>query len=77
MAAISGVLPYIQIGLSVLLVASVLLQQTGASMGGAFGGDNFSASYHTRRGFERTLFYATMVLGVLLALSSFVALVLQ
>ena len=33
-----GILPYIQIGLSVLLVVSVLLQQTGASIGGAFGG---------------------------------------
>ena len=74
---IAGVLPYIQIVLSVLLIISVLLQQTGASMGGAFGGDNFSATYHTRRGAEKTLFYATIVLGVLLAVSSFAAIVLQ
>ena len=74
---ISGVLPYIQVVLSVLLILCILLQQTGASMGGAFGGDNFSAAYHTRRGTEKTLFYATMVLGILLAVSSFVALVLH
>lgn len=74
---VGGILPYIQIVLSVLLIASVLLQQTGASMGGAFGGDNFTAGYHTRRGFERTLFYATIVLGVLFALSAFIALLLR
>lgn len=75
--AIAGVLPYIQIVLSVLLIICVLLQQTGASMGGAFGGDNFSAGYHTRRGAERTLFYATIILGILLAASSVVVLVLH
>ena len=74
---IAGVLPYIQIVLSVLLIISVLLQQTGASLGGAFGGDNFSAAYHTRRGLERTLFYSTIVLGILLAVSAFAALVLH
>jgi len=74
---ISGVLPYIQIVLSVVLIVCILLQQTGASMGGAFGGDNFSAGYHTRRGSEKVLFYATIVIGVLLAVSSFVTLLLQ
>ncbi|MDO8548411.1 MAG: preprotein translocase subunit SecG [bacterium] len=71
---LAGVLPYIQIVLSVLLIICILLQQTGASMGGAFGGDNFSAAYHTRRGSEKFLFYATIALGALFALSSFVAL---
>ncbi len=74
---IHGILPYIQVVLSVLLIVSVLLQQTGASMGGAFGGDNFSAAYHTRRGAEKYLFFATIVIGVLLAASSFTALFLQ
>ncbi|MBC7836563.1 preprotein translocase subunit SecG [Acetobacteraceae bacterium] len=74
---IAGILPYIQVVLSVLVVGCVLLQQTGASIGGAFGGDNFSAGYHTRRGSEKYLFYATIALGALLALSSFLALVIQ
>ncbi len=73
---LGGVLPYIQIVLSVLLVVCILLQQTGASMGGAFGGDNFSAAYHTRRGSEKFLFRATIVIGILFALSAFVALVI-
>ena len=74
---IAGVLPYIQIVLSVLLVICVLLQQTGASLGGAFGGDNFSAGYHTRRGLEKYLFYASIVIAVLFGATSFVALLLQ
>ncbi len=73
---LGGVLPYIQIVLSVLLVICVLLQRTGASMGGAFGGDNFSAAYHTRRGSEKFLFQATIVIGILFALSALVALVI-
>ena len=71
---IAGMLPYIEVVLSVLLVISVLLQQTGASLGGAFGGDNFSAAYHTRRGSEKWLFWATIVLGVLFAGTAFVSL---
>jgi protein translocase SecG subunit len=70
------VLPYVEIGLSVLIIAAVLLQQSGASMGGSLGGDNFSAAFHTRRGAERVLFYATIVLGVLFALTAIAALVL-
>ncbi len=69
---ISAVLPYVQIALSVLLVVAILLQRTGASLGGAFGADNFSSGFHTRRGFEKTLFQATIVLGILFALSALV-----
>lgn len=65
-----GMLPYIQIVLAVIVVACVLLQQTGASLGGAFGGDNFSAGYHTRRGSEKYLFWATIVAGTLFALTA-------
>jgi preprotein translocase subunit SecG len=75
--AIAGVLPYIQIVLSVVLVICILLQQTGAGLGGAFGGDNFSAGYHTRRGAEKYLFYTTMVVAVLFGVTSFIALLLQ
>lgn len=73
---VAGILPYIQVLLSVLLVACILLQQTGASLGGAFGGDNFSATYHTRRGAERILFYATIVIAILFVGSAFLALIL-
>ena len=64
------VLPYIQIILSILLIAAILLQQRGSSLGGAFGGDNFSASFHKRRGSELFLFRASIVLAVLFALAA-------
>ncbi|HUD02917.1 MAG TPA: preprotein translocase subunit SecG [Candidatus Paceibacterota bacterium] len=71
------ILPVVQIVLSVLLIGCILLQQTGASLGGAFGGDNFSAAFHTRRGSEKVLFYASIILGILFALSCIVALMLN
>ena len=67
---IATVLPYVQVVLSVLLMVAIVLQRTGASLGGAFGADNFSSGFHTRRGFEKTLFRATIVLAVLFALSA-------
>ncbi|MEK7098696.1 MAG: preprotein translocase subunit SecG [Patescibacteria group bacterium] len=67
---LATVLPYVQIVLSVLLMVAILLQRTGASLGGAFGADNFSSGFHTRRGLEKTLFRATIVLAVLFALSA-------
>jgi protein translocase SecG subunit len=71
--SVSTVLPYIQIILSVLLIASVLLQQTAASAGSAFGGGD-SASFKTRRGFEKFIFISTFVLVGLFAASALVAL---
>ncbi|OGG53560.1 preprotein translocase subunit SecG [Candidatus Kaiserbacteria bacterium RIFCSPHIGHO2_01_FULL_53_29] len=65
-------LPYVQIGLSVLLIVAILMQRTGASLGGAFGADNFSSGFHTRRGLERTLFHATIALGILFATSALI-----
>jgi len=75
--AIAGALPYIQVVLAVLLMGCILLQQTGASLGGAFGGDNFTAGYHTRRGSEKYLFWASIALSILFAATAFVALLIR
>lgn len=64
-------LPYIQITLSVLLVGAILLQQRGSSLGGAFGGDNFSSAFHKRRGAELFLFKFSIGIAILFALSAF------
>lgn len=69
------VLPYIQLGLAVLLIASILLQQRGSSLGGAFGGDNFSASFHKRRGGELFLFRLSVVAAILFVLSAIIAVI--
>lgn len=70
MVFLQGILPYVQIGLSVALILAVTLQRTGSSLGGAFGADNFSSGFHTRRGLEKTLFNTTIVLGILFAASA-------
>ncbi len=77
MILLQTALPYIQIGLSIALIAAILLQRTGASMGGAFGADNFSSGFHTRRGLERTLFHVTIALGILFALSALISLIIS
>jgi preprotein translocase subunit SecG len=52
----------VQVIISILLIASILLQQRGVGLGGAFGGEG--NVYRTRRGVERSLFYATIILGI-------------
>ena len=52
-----------QMILAVALMASILLQQRGTGLGGAFGGE--VTAYRSRRGIERTLFRMTVVLAVL------------
>ncbi|CAN5734633.1 hypothetical protein BH24CHL4_BH24CHL4_05590 [soil metagenome] len=58
-----AILSTVMILLSVLLVVVVLLQTKGSSFSGGFGGDS-SAIFRTRRGFEKTLFQATIGLAV-------------
>jgi len=71
-----SLLPYAQIILSVLLIGVILLQRTGAQVGGAFGGsDNMSSAYHTRRGLEKTLFVVTIITAILFLVSALLSLV--
>lgn len=53
----------IQILLSVLIVAAILLQQRGTGLGSAFGGAG--EVFRTKRGIEKGLFYATIALSAL------------
>ena len=76
MALVSQLLPYIQVILAVLLSVGILLQQTAAGIGGAMG-DNFSSGFHTRRGFEKFTFNATIILAILFAISAFLALIIK
>ena len=60
---VTTILTAINLVSAVLLIVAVLLQQKGAGMGAAFGGSG--SVYTTRRGLDRTLFQATIVLSVL------------
>ena len=75
MEILNTILPWIQIGLSVLLIGAILLQQSSAGLGGAFGGSD-GGGFTTRRGMEKVLFQATIVLAILFGLSAFIALII-
>ena len=70
MEALVSALPYAEIVLALLLILGIVLQQRGASLGGAFGGDNFASTFYKRRGAEKFLFNATMTVAILLVLSA-------
>jgi protein translocase SecG subunit len=76
MQLILNILPYLQIILSVILVIAILLQRSGADVGGALGGSDTSF-HHSRRGIEKFLFYVTIVSGILFALTAFLAIILK
>ena len=67
-------LSIIQIILSILVVVSILLQQKGEGLSGIFGG--MGEFYATRRGLEKTIFIASIVLVILFAASIIVGLFL-
>jgi len=68
-------LSFIQIGLSILLIGTILIQQRGTDLGSSFGGS--SASFNTRRGIEKTLFIATIVLGILYFASALASVIVR
>ncbi len=68
------ILPIIQMVLSVLLVASILLQQRGSGLGMAFGGG--SDVYRTKRGVEKILHYATIGIAALFFVNALLTILL-
>ncbi len=69
-----SILQIITIVSAVLMILSILLQQRGASLGAGFGGSG--ELYTTRRGIDKSLFEATIVLAVIFVLSILVGLIL-
>ncbi len=64
----------IQIILGVLLIIVIIIQQKGTGMGSTFGGD--MGFYRTKRGAEKLLFYATIILSSVFILSSLIGLLI-
>jgi preprotein translocase subunit SecG len=71
---IDAVLQFVTIASGVLMAASILLQQRGASLGAGFGSSG--ELYTTRRGLDKNLFEATIVLAVIFVLSILTGLLL-
>lgn len=61
-------LNFFQIIISILLIAAILIQQRGGGLSGVFGGEE--TIYATRRGAEKIIFTATIILSFLFILSS-------
>ncbi|MGH2608843.1 MAG: preprotein translocase subunit SecG [Tepidiformaceae bacterium] len=63
----------LQIFVSTLLIIVVLLQVKGSGFGAALGGMSGGSVYRTKRGLERTLFQATIILTVVFIFVSFLS----
>jgi len=57
------ILNIVQFVISILLIIAILLQQKGTGLGAVFGGSG--NIYSTKRGIDKILFYATIVLSIL------------
>ena len=71
---VDTLLQFVTLGSGVLMIICILLQQRGASLGAGFGSSG--ELYTTRRGLDKSLFDATIVLAVVFVLSILVALIL-
>lgn len=75
MNTVTHVLPWFQLALSILLVILVLLQRSADGIEGALGGNASNMTYFARRGAERFLFLATIVVAILFAVSALLPLI--
>jgi len=71
---INTILQIVMFASAVLMVIAILLQQRGATLGAGFGSSG--ELYTTRRGIDKNLFEATVVLAVIFVLSILVGLLL-
>lgn len=71
---INEILQFLTVASAVLMIACILLQQRGASLGAGFGSSG--ELFTTRRGLDKNLFEATIVLAVIFVLSILVGLLL-
>ncbi|MEO9255634.1 MAG: preprotein translocase subunit SecG [Tepidiformaceae bacterium] len=63
----------LQIVVSVVLTVCILLQVKGSGFGAALGGMSGGSVYRTKRGLERTLFQATIILAIVFIFVSFLS----
>jgi len=63
----------LQIVISVILIIIILLQVKGSGFGAALGGMSGGSVYRTKRGLEKTLFQATIMLTIVFIFVSFLS----
>ncbi len=67
----------LQIVISVILITIILLQVKGSGFGAALGGMSGGSVYRTKRGLEKTLFQATIILVGVFLFVSFLSVISQ
>lgn len=65
-----------QIVIALALITTILLQQRGAGSSGIFGGGGGGGGYYAKRGFEKVLFTATIILSCLFVATAFINLLI-
>jgi preprotein translocase subunit SecG len=63
----------LQILISSILIVAVLLQAKGSGFGAALGGMSGGSTFRTKRGLEKTLFQATILLTIVFIFISFLS----
>lgn len=77
MNTIAQFLPYIQLFLAIILILAIIFQRSGDGIEGALGGTASNVSHFARRGGEKVLFFATIIIAVLFAGSAVISILLS
>jgi protein translocase SecG subunit len=64
-----------QIIVAIVVIVLVLMQERESGLSGLFGGGDMGGVYQARRGVEKILFIATIVMAILLVALSVIALI--
>lgn len=74
--SLDSILVYTQVGTALILIVTILLQQTGSGLGGAIGGGGGGSEFSTKRGLEKGLYNTTIVVAVIFLAASITRLIL-
>lgn len=72
--SLNTILTYAQLGSAIVLIITILMQQRGGGIGGALGGS--SMEFSSKRGIEKGIFYASIVVAIMFIATSIIRLVL-
>lgn len=71
------IIPVVQIISSLLLIIVVLLQNREGGASGILGGEGVGGSFYTKRGLEKGLLYATVILAIIFVGSAIATFVIK
>lgn len=74
MQTLASILPWAQVILAVILVTLIMMQKSESGLGAAFGGGDSGSSFNQKRGMEKVIFQATIVVAILFVISALTAL---